>query len=259
MGHDEGSPAANKGPSQRKKEGTARRKEKGAKGCVTSVSLALCHVRPDSPFSTPTMLQVRWNLKPANSKEKKGSRMLTFDPVSDKRRAHRDFEQHATTLKSTPLSLKRQTTTREALEEDKARAEEERLAKAARVLESPTFDVESPSFDVENSSETMSNIDALDIDILADFGGEDIEYNVETRVTETDTSLEASWYANRHWASALALSPTSTPLSSACRTHLSTLLHEEAAGGSILMMSEDDVRKCGQLFRMPQLQCGVGA
>lgn len=203
------------------------------------------------------MLQVRWNLKPTSVKTQ-STKMASFDPIHERRKAHRDFELVAQEVGATTKKQKRAMDEVPSVTRGNLRGKEnntQSIPLHKSVL--PDFESACGGFDVEASSDTMSSLaPEFDIDILDVLDGADIEYSAEPRETQTDLSLKAGLDAQACWACLLALPPSSTPLSSASRTHLRVF--GETMGvldaGNIVEMSENEMRMSSLLYQMPELE-----
>ena len=189
------------------------------------------------------MLQVRWSLKPSTNKEKK-TLASTFNPLTDRLKAHRDFDQHATEV---PRDAKRMADCLAFAEQMHAptcvplpealKAKRQKLEIAAAVA------ADASSSDTERASDTASAHDDMggDIDILDFDCFEGTDGN-----TSYDVDLQAIFPSGRE-----VEAPTTAPRHSPCSATMLRDLEDlfELADNSVLVVSERSVREladCGR-------------
>lgn len=133
------------------------------------------------PFPSAAMMQVRWNLKPTTTKDKK-TLAATFNPLTERFKAHRDFEQHAHEVAS---SKKRKMASREQQQMASREQQQQppKLTKHASISSSMTSiaDFAASISDYPNSDTTTENVSSgsSDIGILDLDGCEELEYNLD--------------------------------------------------------------------------------
>ena len=202
------------------------------------------------------MLQVRWNLKPTTTRDKK-TLAASFNPLFERFKAHRDFDMYA---KEVPASHKRgcgaSADSKESgaeEEEKKKTSKQQKKGKSFELSQNSTSD----SSDTERgenfaSSDTASNHDQ-DIGILEFDGCDDLDYDIDLQacfpLAECGLALPSP-PPSKESPSTLFMQPSFAPHSGGSRMSVPKLRELEEiydlTDSGVLVCSEQDVMSLGQ-------------
>ena len=122
------------------------------------------------------MLQVRWNLKPTTTKDKK-TLAATFNPITERFKAHRDFDLHAH-----EIAVANKKAAGGGRGKDKSSADTFQQRSKSKVAKLSHQDSVSSMADSVSSSETATDIHSSgssDIGILDFDGCDELDYDLD--------------------------------------------------------------------------------